>query len=65
MGSSDGPGARRVVHPVARVRLERVAAVPASALPARERPPVFHVFEELYARTRREMRSAALATGHR
>jgi hypothetical protein len=59
-------GAARPVQAVARVRLEKM---PAPAIAARERPPVFHVFEELYARTLREVQArpsaAVLATGPR
>ena len=57
-----GTGASRI----ARIRLEKR---PESALAARERPPVFHVFEELYARTLREMQArssaAAVTAGNR
>jgi len=37
-------------RPIARLRLDRVPV-----LASRERPPVFHVFEELYARAVREL----------
>lgn len=52
-------------RPIARLRL---AKVPASAVAALERPPVFHVFEELYARTLRDIEArtctARLAAGN-
>lgn len=61
--SSRGPGKAR---PIARIRLEKAQL---SDLAARERPPVFHVFEELYARTIREMEArpgaGTLASGRR
>jgi hypothetical protein len=51
-------------RPIARIRLEKARL---SDVAARERPPVFHVFEELYARTVREMeihpRAGTLASG--
>ncbi len=60
--SSASPGE---VRAIARLRL---AKVPVSRVADAERPPVFHVFEELYARTLREMEarscSAALVAGN-
>ncbi len=53
-GSSRGSAMR----PIARVRLEKV---PASEIVAGQRPPVFHIFEELYARTLREMEARSSA----
>jgi len=41
-------------QPIARLRLEKVPV-----LPSRERAPVFHVFEELYARALRELAAGA------
>jgi len=46
------------MRPIARVRLEKV---PASEIVAGQRPPVFHIFEELYARTLREMEARSSA----
>lgn len=43
-------------RPIARLRL---AKVPASAVADRERPPVFHFFEEIYARTLRDVEARA------
>jgi hypothetical protein len=42
-------------RPLARLRLARIAEAERTQPPARERPPVFHVFEELYARTLRNV----------
>ncbi len=43
---------------LARLRLLRLE----SPAPQRERPPVFHVFEELYARTLRELEPRSCGT---
>jgi hypothetical protein len=53
-------------HRIARIRLAKIREPEAAT---RDRPPVFHVFEELYARTLREMQappsSAAVAASDR
>ncbi len=50
-----GSSRSSAMRPIARVRLEKV---PVSQIVAGQRPPVFHIFEELYARTLREMEGA-------
>ena len=62
------PKVRGKGRPLARLRLAKLAQVEMPAAPARERPAVFHVFEELYARTVRDMderpRAAPLVSGN-
>jgi hypothetical protein len=48
------------VLPVARIRLEK-KQMPVAVAP--ERPPVFHVFEEMYARTMRDAETRSYASG--
>ncbi len=50
------PEASTAGRPIARLRL---AKAPASAVANRERPPVFHFFEEIYARTLRDVEARA------
>jgi hypothetical protein len=53
--SAKAPDRRQAL---ARLRLVRME----SPEPRRERPPVFHVFEELYARTLRELEPRSRGT---